>query len=644
MPLVRNLCLLLVSCLVGIFLCEGSLRLFYPKYAPLAEARYRFDTMRIWTRSPNDRAEHPHPDTGSMHALHHNNLGLRQHRNFSTADLAAAINVGVFGDSFVENVRMDAPYSLTEPLDYLLNQSGGRFNVLNFGVDGYGPGQSLLHYEHFRYAEDLAHVFYVYYENDLENIAETGLFDLDEAGRLVRHDAIRTSWWVTRMSRLHLPYLILDATGRLSSYMEERARHDKRMRERLEAERRNDEGFWKRHEKRLAIFRGLMRRWKQLVEHNGGQFHVVLLPNQDPAASPRVPAILREEDIATINLYDCFGAYDAEHYRTPWSHSPYRFKTDGHWNEAGNRLAAQCLYRVLEADRGLPALSAETLRTTLRRYYAAFGGWRPVNAGEEDGNEAPRPSLSPPTAGIREKYQALTPIMNQSAAFNVSLRDGFLVYHKEGCRRANLSARFFVHVTPVNKADLPEDRARFEFDKRDFSASSFQGDGGPCTVKTRLPGYAIRHIYTGQFVRMMDNGVAHTVNLWEADIVPPAFRVSLRDGFLVYHKEDCRPADLSARFFVHVTPVDKTDLPEGRAGSGFDNRNFNASSFQGGENACTVKTRLPDYVIRRIHTGQFLTIRENGVTRYVNLWSVDINPLATRRAKRRVVRHTPGPD
>ena len=317
MNMIRNLCLLLVACVVGLVLCEGSLRLFYPKYAPLAEVRARFDTLRLWARIANDRASYLHPDTGSTHAWHHNNLGLRQHRNFSAAELAAVTNIGVFGDSFVENVRMDAPYSLTEPLDYLLNQSGRRFNVLNFGVDGYGPGQSLLHYEHFRYAEDLAHIFYVYCANDLENIAETGLFDLDEAGRLVQHEATRSFWWVTRMGRLHLPYLILDATGRLSSYVEERARHDKRMRERLEAERRNDESFWKRHEKRLAIFRGLMRRWKQLVEHNGGQFHVVLLPEYDPAASPRVPAILRQEDIATINLYDCFGAYDAEHYRTP---------------------------------------------------------------------------------------------------------------------------------------------------------------------------------------------------------------------------------------------------------------------------------------------------------------------------------------
>ena len=376
------LCLLLVACLVGLFLCEGSLRLFYPKYTPLAEARYRFDTLRIWARSPNDRADYLHPDTGSVHALHHNNLGLRQHRNFSAADLAAAINIGVFGDSFVENVRMDAPYSLTEPLDYLLNQRGRRFNVLNFGVDGYGPGQSLLHYEHFRYADALAHVFYVYCRNDPGNIGQQGLFHLDEAGRLVQQGAIRSSWWVTRMSRLHLPYLILDASGRLSSYVEERVRSAKLKYARLDRAWREKRGkkpiFFK---ERFAVFRRLIRRWKQLVEHNGGQFYVVLLPQHNPAASPRVPAILQEEDIATISLYDCFGAYDTEHYRTPWSDSPYRFKSDMHWNEAGNRLAALCLYRVLEEDMRLPTLAEETLRATLHRYYAAFEEWMPMNAG-----------------------------------------------------------------------------------------------------------------------------------------------------------------------------------------------------------------------------------------------------------------------
>ena len=56
-------------------------------------------------------SSHPHPDTGVRHAVIHNNLALRQHRDFSEDDLVGAINVGVFGDSYTENLRLPSPYS-----------------------------------------------------------------------------------------------------------------------------------------------------------------------------------------------------------------------------------------------------------------------------------------------------------------------------------------------------------------------------------------------------------------------------------------------------------------------------------------------------------------------------------------------------
>lgn len=144
-----NLFLLLVSCLAGLSLCEVSLRLFYSKYRHAAEVQFHSHARRIWAYMPNDRGWEVHPDTNLLHSHLHNNLVLRQHRDFRSADLAAASNIGVFGDSFVENIHMDVPCSFTEPSDYLLNQSGTCFNVLNFGMWAYGPGQSLLHYNNF---------------------------------------------------------------------------------------------------------------------------------------------------------------------------------------------------------------------------------------------------------------------------------------------------------------------------------------------------------------------------------------------------------------------------------------------------------------------------------------------------------------
>ena len=379
-----NLCLLLVSCVAGLLLCEISLRLFHPKYRHLAEARFVSNVMRIWARMPNQRAHMAHPDTHLSHSFHHNNLALRQHRNFTEAELAAATNVGVFGDSFVENIFMAAQYSFTEPLDYLLNQSGQPFNVLNFGVHGYGPGQSLLHYEDFRSVDNLDHVLFVYCENDLRNIHETGLFRLDEAGRLARHAAIRSPWWVRLISRFHISYLILDVHERVSfqrlgerllkEFLDEYERRVIAAKERLDEEgvstavcreKMNDEDY----KSGLAVFQQIVRRWKQLVENDGGTFSVVSLP--DAPVDPDVAAILLEEDIKVFDLYDCFGAHDPAHIGRPSYDSFYRFKSEGHWNEAANRLAAVCLYRFLEEEMGLPALSEEGLEEALQRYYTA---------------------------------------------------------------------------------------------------------------------------------------------------------------------------------------------------------------------------------------------------------------------------------
>lgn len=129
----------------------------------------------------------------------------------------------------------------------------------------------------------------------------------------------------------------------------------------------------------LAIFQRIVRRWKQLVENNGGAFSVVLLPVAP--VHPDVAAVLIEEDVKVFDLCDCFSSCDPAHTDRSWRDSPYRFKNDGHWNEAGNRLAAVCLYRFLEEKMGFPALSEKRIGEALGTYYAAFGGREPLQAG-----------------------------------------------------------------------------------------------------------------------------------------------------------------------------------------------------------------------------------------------------------------------
>jgi hypothetical protein len=156
-----DLFLLLASVLFSFMVIEFILRTFYPKYEYAAKPSYERNASRIWSRRANSYHIYRHPDSGLSHSVYHNNLALRHHRNFKEDDIKTATNVALFGDSFVENLRLPVQYSLTEPLDYMLNLHE-KFNVLNFGVDGYGTDQSFLHYLEFPYLRNLDYVFYVF--------------------------------------------------------------------------------------------------------------------------------------------------------------------------------------------------------------------------------------------------------------------------------------------------------------------------------------------------------------------------------------------------------------------------------------------------------------------------------------------------
>ena len=541
-----NLALLLVSCLVGLLLCEVGLRLFHPKWRHLAEAAFVRDPTLIYSPIPDHCDAFPHPDTDERHAVCYNNLGLRQHRKFSAADLESSVNIAFFGDSYTENMHVPAQYSFTEPLEYLLNLGEGgdnrRINVLNFGVGGYGTGQSLLRYEASSVREALDHLFYIYFENDLLNDQAAGLFQLNEAGQLERNGAAG-SGWIDLLRRLHLSYLVLDSFGRLSQHLDAaKARAQQTSKEYFQRSKSiNAEGL---PPSAHAVFRQLLRRWRQAAEGQGASFRLVWLPMAGydaAAAAPRLPgsvklrggaastdespgvaAIVREEGVEAVDLHRCFGKRDPDHLRTPWGRSPYRFKHDAHWNEAGNRLAAVCLYRFLESELKLPKLSEADLQKALRRYYSAF---------EKSGPPTGPRAASAEAAVLREKYgefylygsqwrdvvRELASDPEQAiirAAFDVYRHGRRLVYVKDGgCGPADFKERFLLHVVPVYEDDLPPDGSGRNFDNRDFFAVA---DEATCSVTAELPDYPIERIFTGQYVRKSDGDYR---NLWKEEHV-----------------------------------------------------------------------------------------------------------------------------
>lgn len=117
--------LALLSLLGALFACEFALRFFHPKYEDVARSNeYQVDEDRLYSRVPNTFRYYAHPDTGARHPVIYNDFGSRQHRRFDVEALKQAQNVAFFGDSYTENIRMEAQYSFTEVLDFLLNFAG----------------------------------------------------------------------------------------------------------------------------------------------------------------------------------------------------------------------------------------------------------------------------------------------------------------------------------------------------------------------------------------------------------------------------------------------------------------------------------------------------------------------------------------
>ena len=207
------------------------------------------------------------------------------------------------------------------------------------------------------------------------------------------------------------------------------------------------------------------------------------------------------------------------------------------------------------------------------------------------------------------------------SVFDVYMRDGSLIYVKEPCVRGDVSVRFFLHVTPVNVGDLPEERQEYGFDNLDFY---FSGIGivtdGRCVGVYALPEYEIESIGTGQFgeeegevwrggIRIRESAALRSAYEYAASAAPAVqsvFEVYVQKRTLIYLKEPCSPDEAAARFFLHVIPRNVGDLPDGRKEYGFDNLDFDFLAYgMVIDGKCIAVRDLPEYDVEHILTGQF---------------------------------------
>ena len=232
--------------------------------------------------------------------------------------------------------------------------------------------------------------------------------------------------------------------------------------------------------------------------------------------------------------------------------------------------------------------------------------------------------------------------------FDVYHIDGSFIYTKPQCGESDVAARFFASVFPVDANSLPPrlrhiGYASIEFDFADYGVIAADEQ---CWATIDLPDYPIAEIHTGQYVAVA-NGYHYP---WEATYIIGAgsvgayraggadferleglepvirsdFDVHLIDRSLIYTKPQCSQEDAAARFFVSVFPAYADSLPPYLRQIGYGSLEFKIAPTAAGK--CWAEVLLPDYLIAKVRTGQYLAI-EGG---YDYPWEDDINRIGVK--------------
>ena len=98
--------------------------------------------------------------------------------------------------------------------------------------------------------------------------------------------------------------------------------------------------------------------------------------------------------------------------------------------------------------------------------------------------------------------------------FDVHVRERTLIYIKEPCDRSAAAVRFFLHVTPTDIEDIPEDRKQHGFENLDFDLITHGiVTEEKCIAIRSLPEYGIDLISTGQIT--IEKGQRENGQIWK---------------------------------------------------------------------------------------------------------------------------------
>jgi len=427
---VKNLLLVLGGLLFGLGLGEAALRVFSPIYPSV----YQPDSTLLYRLVPSSRKVFVHtPANGGQRILVKiNSLGFRGEELRANRGK----RVAVYGDSFIEAEFSSLENTFVKRLEGDLGD-GDSVEVVNAGVVGYGPDQESLSIE--RGMElirpDIV-VLAVYAGNDLGDLLRHKIYRLGPDGsltanryylnakieRLLRRASTPANVWHSDLYRLARSAMERRSTRPAACRFGSPPRHPgpEPLEETLQradseyrayVERGNNEVtniFCGHYDAdvaltpevasaryKIALAEALLPRIQQVVEARRASFVLLIIPSpidvcdryevtvdraKFPAYAPShltdaFEGIARRHGMRYLNLYTPFRAVDAC--------SLYFRHADDHWNDEGQRLAAELMARLLRSMPPRLIVRAESEPSSFatrgaapsRRSQAALPGW-----------------------------------------------------------------------------------------------------------------------------------------------------------------------------------------------------------------------------------------------------------------------------
>ena len=133
----------------------------------------------------------------------------------------------------------------------------------------------------------------------------------------------------------------------------------------------------------------------------------------------------------------------------------------------------------------------------------------------------------------------------------------------------------------------------------------------PTVARGQAYGSTLYTVDASDYSVMDDAGIAALQKTWDAAVAgEPSVRavwdLYWDENTLTYVRAPCRRGDKAAGFFLHIAPVEVSDLPPGSRRRGFENRDFYFDWYGVRlDGKCLAKVPLPGYPIAGIRTGQY---------------------------------------